>query len=674
MALVFEYLTIKDVVFQLAPAILWRKAKRAPLIKALFWIDASRAAIRLATLICSALGIPAEELHFQLAQTRNTHGELIRIQIPRNDLFSFWSLIDESNSLSSRCPTNKKGERFLFFLQKELLSAPLVSPDSISRVLYMIHVVAQSEVVQGYGDRLLVLKERPWKKEYVQYAAPLGVRLRWTGQRWPRLKFRNLVMSILYKMRKAYNLLRKVRGAGVRNPDPSHPSYLFIQGRGDARLVNDGNNSDLDWVLQSGFPRDRVVYLCLDEASRTLLEEGGVQTVSSKDTRAYIHTGSNGRYYTKCMTGGLGGREKIKLRELDRDYRLLYGIWSGFFSRYGVKVFMTWYKYDGQHAVMADAIQALGGISAVNQVTFDGYRNYECRVSADLAFGFSRFSAQIEQESLSNVPYYVVTGYPRDHARPLLEAQAQKLRMRLGQAGARKIVFVIDENSIKDARYHMGNASQQENYRFVLEKVLELPWLGVVFKPKAPHTLRERLGEVNELLCAAERTGRCVVLEGRHFATSIESVLLAGLASDVCIHGHLAAGTAALECALAGLPTLLIDREHVPFSKLNELPRGKVVFEDWPTAMEAVMEHLTSETGIPGFGDWGGMLDELDPFRDGKASYRIGTYLRWLLEGFDKGWDREHILADAANRYMEQWGADKVVPIGQASSGSSSWT
>jgi hypothetical protein len=32
--------------------------------------------------------------------------------------------------------------------------------------------------------------------------------------------------------------------------------------------------------------------------------------------------------------------------------------------------------------------------------------------------------------------------------------------------------------------WHTGHELQRENYRYILEKILEVPWLGVIFKPK----------------------------------------------------------------------------------------------------------------------------------------------------------------------------------------------
>ena len=62
-------------------------------------------------------------------------------------------------------------------------------------------------------------------------------------------------------------------------------------------------------------------------------------------------------------------------------------------------------------------------------------------------------------------------------------------------------------------------------------------------------------------------------------------------------------------------------------------------------------------------GDWSSMLDQLDPFRDGRAAERMGTYLQWLIEGFREGADRESVMADAAERYCSEWGSDKITQV-----------
>ena len=135
---------------------------------------------------------------------------------------------------------------------------------------------------------------------------------------------------------------------------------------------------------------------------------------------------------------------------------------------------------------------------------------------------------------------------------------------------------------------------------------------------------------------------------------------VAARASDLAVHGHLWAGTAAVEAVLAGTPTLLMDRDGWTVSKLYQLGIGRVVFQEWSELWRACLVHWSQTDGLPGFGNWDSMLEELDPFRDGRAAERMGSYIRWLLEALEGGLDRDRAIEEAAERYGRQWGSDKV--------------
>ena len=92
-----------------------------------------------------------------------------------------------------------------------------------------------------------------------------------------------------------------------------------------------------------------------------------------------------------------------------------------------------------------------------------------------------------------------------------------------------------------------------------------------------------------------------------------------------------------------------------------------MVFKTWSDLWRALEVCRVKPGSIPGLGDWSLMLDELDPFRDGLAAKRIGTYLHWLLDGFTAGLSRNTVLADAAERYSAQWGADKIKEVNSKS-------
>ena len=244
------------------------------------------------------------------------------------------------------------------------------------------------------------------------------------------------------------------------------------------------------------------------------------------------------------------------------------------------------------------------------------------------------------------------------------------------EKGAKYIMAYFDENSSDDPRWLIGHQIPREDYTFLLEKVLSESWFGLLIKPKVPgfgpKSLRNRLGPIAELLSSAEATGRCVVYQDRSDGAhqGWDPPVAAALAADVSVHGDLFAATAGMESALAGMKSLLIDRTGWSVSPLYKLGVGQVVFNSWDDLWNACIEQWFKNSDIPGFGDWSYILQDLDPFRDGKAAERMGTYISWLLEGFDAGLDRDRVMADASHRYGECWGWDKVnfvtsnVPLG----------
>lgn len=345
------------------------------------------------------------------------------------------------------------------------------------------------------------------------------------------------------------------------------------------------------------------------------------------------------------------------------EYEKSRSYWRNVFDRSGTKVYLSWFKYDGLHCVLADALKDVGGVMALYQRALDVSLFGDNLLNVDISFAYSNtLMADLERRLGSKISYFVATGYLGDHRFPLLKPKALGLRKTLQQKGAQHILAYTDENSANDSRWHTGHENMREGYTFLLEKLLSNPWLGLVLKPKRPGTLRRRLGAVAPLLEQALATGRCYLFDEATHQSNYPPAL-AALAADVAIHAHLSAPTAGLECSLTGTPTLLMDRESYPISPLYQLGIGKTVFREWENLWEVCLQNKNNPKSIPGFGDWSGLIDQLDPFRDGRAAERMGTYLQWMIEGFKAGLNRETVMADAAERYCKAWGKDKVLSI-----------
>ena len=82
------------------------------------------------------------------------------------------------------------------------------------------------------------------------------------------------------------------------------------------------------------------------------------------------------------------------------------------------------------------------------------------------------------------------------------------------------------------------------------------------------------------------------------------------------------------------------------------------MFDDLHELIAAIRRYRAGE--LPALGDHSSILDEIDPFRDGQAGERIGTYIRWFLDKLNAGHSRDEALAWANAQYVAQWGDDKV--------------
>ena len=91
-------------------------------------------------------------------------------------------------------------------------------------------------------------------------------------------------------------------------------------------------------------------------------------------------------------------------------------------------------------------------------------------------------------------------------------------------------------------------------------------------------------------------------------------------------------------------------------SRLYQYGKDRFVFNDWNKLWDSVEEFF--KKGNKNLDNYYSekFLNELDPFRDGKAVYRIGEYLSDLLNGFDQGMGKEENLEVAAYNYSKRWG------------------
>ncbi len=336
--------------------------------------------------------------------------------------------------------------------------------------------------------------------------------------------------------------------------------------------------------------------------------------------------------------------------------------WSELFSKINANIYLTSHRWDAHPIAAAAAMNEKGGISAVFQTSYYEFPVAYSSINTDINFSFSTTAPMIEMKQGSNIIYNICIGNLAQSGKMFFKEESKTLRKRLHSFGAQKIISYFDQDISVDQRWGTSRTNAIESYQFLLDKVLQENWLGLIIKPKKPKNIRKVFGDVNSLLDKALATGRCYIFDNydnfspKNFKNPPS---LCAMASDISIQEMMVAGTAGDEAALTGTPTLMMDRYGVTESQFYKLGIGKVVFNDWQELWGNVKKHWRKKP-ISGFGDWSPIMDDIDPFRDGKASLRLTRFLNSLSEGFNYGLSKSDNLEKAVGIYTSEWGEDKI--------------
>lgn len=666
----FENLTVRAWFFHIFPGLVRARLRGQPVTRALA-LDGSTVAVGLASCMSWIAGTSVRRVQFRGMDVRDENGTSTWLRVAYRDIAELKEKIVSEELFQEFVKDCASDDLFPFYAEKVLSIEDLNDRYTLTRALLVIRYCAWAKNEEASDEVTVCLERRPWLKNLRHFGAMLGIAVASVG-RSPNV--RDFLLYVLSPG--AIAAVRSLISPQWRKRalQPADSPVIGVQHYGQLNIDRPEYYSDLffaqnsaiagkDLLMLFGMPHAPVDRDTWNELSRhdingIALDPRATQT---PEVPAFVSEVQLFRGIAQRLMLNLdsSSSEQKWFKEQFFNYNERRRYWKHVFERHNVGIHVTWYNVDGEHVAIADALKELNGVSAIYQRSLEVVPDSELAIAADLFFGFSHDSVECVSRNGSQIGYSVVTGYLGDHRFPLLHGEAAQVRANLQKRGAEHIVAFFDENSTDDERWQIGHSQPRESYAFLLEKVLEHSWFGLVLKPKVHTTLRTRLGPVAELLSRALATGRCYIFEGGPLQSKYPPAV-AALASDVAVHDHLCSGTAGVEAALAGVPTLLLDRENFGVSPLYELGVGRVVFNDWKDLWETYLKHSRSHAAPEGFGDWSPMLDRLDPFRDGHAAQRMGQYLQWTLDGLKEGRGRETALADAAERYCDRWGYDKV--------------
>lgn len=322
-----------------------------------------------------------------------------------------------------------------------------------------------------------------------------------------------------------------------------------------------------------------------------------------------------------------------------------------FFAEYNVRAFVHCQDTDQDYVSIACDATGTGriGYHWSNQHWPSAYQGRLHQVY----FVWGPRSARVTSEAGSCVDHVLVSGCIVRGAHPGAHGSAAGFseRERIVAAGAQRVVALFDTSLPCEGFFD-----------FFLRRALEDARWGLLIKPKADTSLPwcRRRPQLEELYRRAMASGRVRVLDWRLSPCEVAAAADISVGVDV--------NSATVLAALAGHRAIHMDyvrlqaTELVDWADAYKEGPNRIVFDDpnrlW-AALNRFFDDPSSTAGL-GFASEA-FLRQIDWFRDGKAGQRIGAYVRWYLEGCDRGLARDEALAEATRAYASTWGAETVL-------------
>ena len=550
--------------------------------------------------------------------------------------------------------TNEKYIGFYYFLIKYFSMLDFSKFDQrnlIHRKLFLIHVVAFVKKKIDSGDFILFLNSSIFDKFLHDYAKNNDIKLIFFNH----FDFINLIFNFLkIVIRHIKSVLNKIF---FLNTNFNSNNKIAIETFSNVNIFDPHLASDIFYVNNINISKENILLYHsknykIDEVDRKMLHKNKyyLKKFNHFDFK-YINF-----FKLKFFNEHNLNKKQINIiKKLYHDYESKKKSYYNFFKKTQTKIHVTQYRYSEDHIPMTDALNDVNAVSIIWQQAYEEFPSLNRLIYCDIYFAFGN-TQDTELLQNSNIKYFVKTGFPYDFRFNKISNKALKVKSELEMAGAKYIISFFDENTHSDKRYFPGHHTTCEDYGYLFKKLINNKDLGMIFKPKKPHTLFQRLNPIKDLLNEAIASKRCF------FYMSHKSSLppvLASIASDISISNCCYSATAALESYLSGTPTLIIDRDYWQESILYKYGSGNIVFNSWDNLWSKIKFTKLQKD----IGNWNQFIKILDPYRDGKANERIAEYIFDLYDLLNKGHDKNKALEFAANNFEKKWGHDKIVKL-----------
>lgn len=667
---------------------LFRTLRTAHSCESVYHFDCASGTSRLLLSVMRRIGymhFRVEKINGHVGQIKNENGEgqYVRLLTDARSIVSTIAKTEvRENPLIKAIGGVWASDKVAWHFEKEIEHQIQMECLRIGLVLWLL----RTKIGKASSEALILIERNPWLSYIEDYARLRGIRL----IEYRRLCDGSWILDVCFRSGKALGRLGRTFWVAARNrirtwlapvfssanennsgsPKELSGSRLAIHYWFRSLSLKPTERSEFFWLEGSRVPWSEI--LLYGYVADKQIDQG---TADELDKRGIRVLGRAPGIATWIPT------VRMPVTFLRTLGKLIVGVFACVRQGYPVPVFHVrrlvalaweyayWYDFFVAHRVRVNvgtlntsvgqvlALDALNGMSVAYQYSVSPILCPTSLLSSgeDVQFVFSRAFEDLWRSMEAPVTTYVRTGFIYDGAIPAIRGlrRVGEVRKQLRESGAQYVLCFFDENSLDQWDFYANHEGAADDYEYLLKWLMADPTLGIVFKPKKSASLFQRIGRVSCLVDEAKKTGRCKFFASDGLVGSVFPAE-AAMVADVCV-GKLDGATAALEARLAGVPTVLIDAEGFRAHPFYTWGKNRVVFDSWDSLRSTIERYRCEPELCPEFGDWSPGIGELDPFRDGGASLRMGLYIAWVYDALKKGASKEDALRITSSQFAERW-------------------
>lgn len=364
-----------------------------------------------------------------------------------------------------------------------------------------------------------------------------------------------------------------------------------------------------------------------------------------------------------------GNRYKLKLRPSNMVDKWLYTrgnflikevlYWLNFIQKFNIKIMLDVEMRSLVPVFQNIAFEMLGntgGFLCGYQISILSYPPGTMLGfhPVNILFSWNRNEQKYMVPNFDGIKCNIISGYTYDNFYCGCSDSLRKYIYGFQKKGVKFIISLFD-NVHGSLLNPITTVSMLNFYQSFLQWAIEEEDIGIIIKSKGRHVFK-KLSNIKRLISFAKETGRFKFIYGKNFS-AVEAAKYSDFSVGIGI------STAVLEAVLSGRRGIHCDLTKQYSHPYYKWGYKKIIFDNIGELISALKIYKDETNKVSDLGDWSFLVNQIDPFRDGKTWKRINLYISWLIEAFDKGLLRDEALQYANQLYKEKWGEDKVIDM-----------